>query len=79
MRIAWFNLTRSKLRLVCDHLIAERMMEEVLKREGCAYVCECPEAVKKLEVRRGKVVATLESGMKFIVPIGEATALRTDR
>ena len=34
------------------------------------YVCELPERVTKLENRRGKVVATLESGMKFIVPVG---------
>ena len=46
-----------------------KMTEEVIqRREGCQYICECPEPVKKLEVKRGKVVATLESGMKFIVP-----------
>ena len=40
----------------------------MFERAPGEYVCECPEPVKKLEVRRGKVVATLESGMKFIVP-----------
>ncbi|WP_316176169.1 hypothetical protein [Bradyrhizobium sp. SZCCHNRI1073] len=34
------------------------------------FVCELPERVTRLETRRGKVVATLESGMKFIVPAG---------
>jgi hypothetical protein len=34
------------------------------------YVCEMPERVTSLDRRRGKIVATLESGMKFIVPEG---------
>lgn len=35
---------------------------------GAQYVCSCPEPVTKLESISGRVVATLESGMKMIVP-----------
>jgi hypothetical protein len=45
-------------------------LPETLTEHLMEYVCEMPERVTSLERRRGKIVATLESGMKFIVPEG---------
>ena len=41
----------------------------IKRRDGYQFVCEAPERAVKLETKRGRVVATLESGMKFILPL----------
>lgn len=51
----------------------ERGTAGVRKIEDATFVCEVPQtlgAVTKLSVKNGKVIATTESGVQMIVPVG---------
>lgn len=47
--------------------MTKRVSVEAVRRDGFTFVCEVPFNVERLEIRRGRVVAS-GNGMHMIVP-----------